>query len=90
MAAANGAALAIRRKFSVSNFWNDVNKFNATSFVYIGELCRYLLNQPPGTEDAKNPIKKYGENQCNLNMSQRFLRIFLLESFLQVFLKGEC
>jgi len=39
-AAANGAALAIRRKFSVSNFWDDVNKFNATAFVYIGELCR--------------------------------------------------
>jgi acyl-CoA synthetase (AMP-forming)/AMP-acid ligase II len=41
-----GAGFAIRRKFSVSEFWEDVRRFGATSFVYIGELCRYLLNAP--------------------------------------------
>ena len=33
---ANGSAVAIRRKFSVSNFWNDVHKYNATAWCYIG------------------------------------------------------
>jgi fatty-acyl-CoA synthase len=42
-----GASLALRRKFSASRFWEDVCRVNATRFVYIGELCRYLLNQPP-------------------------------------------
>jgi len=41
-----GAALALRRKFSASQFWEDVHRFGATRFVYIGELCRYLLGQP--------------------------------------------
>lgn len=43
----SGAAMALRRRFSASHFWDDVNRFGATRFVYIGEVCRYLLNQPP-------------------------------------------
>ncbi|MEW6775203.1 MAG: long-chain-acyl-CoA synthetase [Bdellovibrionota bacterium] len=48
-----GAAVALRRKFSATNFWKDVREFHATRFVYIGELCRYLMNQPvqPGERD---------------------------------------
>ncbi len=45
-ALATGAAVALRKRFSASKFWDDVHKFRATSFIYIGELCRYLLNTP--------------------------------------------
>jgi citronellyl-CoA synthetase len=55
---ASGAAVAIRRKFSVSNFWGDVHKFNVTAWCYIGELCRYLMNQPPRSDDPDNPLTK--------------------------------
>jgi citronellyl-CoA synthetase len=55
-AAARGAALAMRRKFSARSFLDDVRKFNATSFMYIGEMCRYLMNQPPTRNDADNPL----------------------------------
>jgi citronellyl-CoA synthetase len=57
-AASGGAAVALRRKFSASNFWKDVQKFDATAFVYIGELCRYLMQQPEGPQDRKNSIRK--------------------------------
>jgi citronellyl-CoA synthetase len=57
-AASGGAAIAMRRKFSTSNFWKDVKKFNATAFVYIGELCRYLILEPELPEDSKNTIRK--------------------------------
>lgn len=57
-AAVMGSSLAIRRKFSVSDFWSDVKKFNATSFAYVGEICRYLLNQPYHPDESKNRIKK--------------------------------
>ena len=48
-----GAGIALRKKFSVTGFWKDIRKFEATSFIYIGELCRYLLNAPvtPGERD---------------------------------------
>lgn len=39
-----GATLILRRKLSVSGFWDDVADHNANKFVYIGELCRYLIN----------------------------------------------
>jgi citronellyl-CoA synthetase len=57
-AAAGGAAVALRRRFSASNFWKDVRKFDATAFVYIGELCRYLMQQPESPQDRKNSIRK--------------------------------
>ncbi len=52
-----GAATAIRRKFSVTHFWDDIRKFNATAFTYVGELCRYLINQPPSPNDSNNPVR---------------------------------
>ena len=42
----NGGRLILRRRFSVTSFWADVNSTGATLFVYIGELCRYLVNGP--------------------------------------------
>jgi len=54
--AAKGTALAIRRKFSASNFLSDVRRFNANSFIYIGEICRYLMNSPSHPNDADNPL----------------------------------
>ncbi|MFX0083406.1 MAG: long-chain-acyl-CoA synthetase [Candidatus Hodarchaeota archaeon] len=52
-----GAAVALSRRFSVSQFWDDIQKFNATAFNYVGEMCRYLMNQPPSPNDSKNPVK---------------------------------
>lgn len=52
-----GATLALRAKFSASNFWPDVRKYEATAFVYIGELLRYLLNQPESSEDKNHKIR---------------------------------
>jgi citronellyl-CoA synthetase len=52
----SGGALAIRRKFSASRFWEDTRKFRATKFCYVGELCRYLMSQPEKPDDAANPV----------------------------------
>jgi len=51
-----GAAMFIRRKFSASNFLPEVREHGATCFIYIGELCRYLLNVPAQEDDYKNPL----------------------------------
>jgi acyl-CoA synthetase (AMP-forming)/AMP-acid ligase II len=56
-AISTGAAMALRRKFSVSGFWKDVREFEATSFLYIGELCRYLLNAEPGRGERDHRLR---------------------------------
>jgi len=52
-----GAALAIGRRFSVSRFWDEIREYNATAFNYIGETCRYLMNQPPKPDDSENLVR---------------------------------
>jgi citronellyl-CoA synthetase len=51
-----GASMFLRRKFSGSNFLSEVREHGTTCFVYIGELCRYLLNTPEQEDDYKNPL----------------------------------
>lgn len=52
-----GGTLVVARKFSASRFWDDVRKYDATAFCYIGELCRYLLAQPPKTSDTQHKVR---------------------------------
>lgn len=75
-AAVNGAALAIRRKFSVAHFWDDVRKFNATSLIYVGELLRYLLNLPENPHDRKHPLNRIIGNGLSLEAWKDFKRRF--------------
>ncbi|MGQ2991276.1 MAG: long-chain-acyl-CoA synthetase [Brevundimonas sp.] len=53
----NGARLIVRRRFSASSFSRDVRDSGATMFVYIGELCRYLVNSPPTEDDGRNKLR---------------------------------
>ena len=40
----NGGTLVLRhRSLSAGRFWNDMVEYGCTIFVYIGELCRYLV-----------------------------------------------
>ena len=52
-----GASTFIKRKFSASSFWEEVQKHNTTALVYIGELCRYLANQDSTQAELNNPLK---------------------------------
>jgi citronellyl-CoA synthetase len=53
----NGAAVAVPRKFSARGFLDDVRKFGATHFIYVGELCRYVMSQPEQPDDSNNPLR---------------------------------
>ncbi|MEM8766267.1 MAG: long-chain-acyl-CoA synthetase [Pseudomonadota bacterium] len=55
-AMSSGASMFIRRKFSASNFLPEVREHNTNLLVYIGELCRYLMNTPEQPDDANNPL----------------------------------
>jgi fatty-acyl-CoA synthase len=52
-----GAALALDRRFSASGFWDRVRHYDAVGFTYIGELCRYLLAQPPSARDREHRVR---------------------------------
>jgi fatty-acyl-CoA synthase len=57
-----GATLALGRSFSASRFWDEVIGYDATAFVYIGEICRYLLNQPEKETDRTHKVRVIAGN----------------------------
>lgn len=52
-ALAGGSAIVVRRKFSVREFWRDVQAHNISVVQYIGEICRYLLNYDDAVNEGK-------------------------------------
>ena len=52
-----GARFVTRRRFSASAFLDDVRRHHVTIFCYVGELCRYLMRQPPTPGDRDHAIR---------------------------------
>jgi fatty-acyl-CoA synthase len=52
-----GGTVVIREKFSASQFWSDIIRWDCTMFQYIGELCRYLLNAPASSNELGHRIR---------------------------------
>ena len=53
----NGGSVVLKRKFSASHFWQDIADESCTMFVYIGELCRYLINAPEALEETRHKLR---------------------------------
>jgi fatty-acyl-CoA synthase len=52
-----GGTVVISEKFSASEFWNEILRWDCTLFQYIGELCRYLLHAPPSALETQHRIR---------------------------------
>ncbi len=52
-----GGAVVIKEKFSASQFWNDISRWDCTLFQYIGELCRYLLHSGASDKETEHRIR---------------------------------
>ena len=50
------ASMFLRRRFSASRFLQEAREQGTNTFIYVGELCRYLMSQPKGQDDADNPV----------------------------------
>jgi fatty-acyl-CoA synthase len=56
MLVASGTVV-LREKFSASEFWDDILRWDCTLFQYIGELCRYLLHGSPSSRETEHRIR---------------------------------
>ncbi len=71
-----GATLALGRSFSASRFWDEVIRYDATAFLYIGEICRYLLNQPEKDTDRKHKVRVIAGNGLRPDIWDEFTARF--------------
>ena len=73
---AAGASIALRPKFSASQFFPDVRRFGATYANYVGKPLSYILATPEQPDDADNPLMvAYGNEGAPRDLS-RFARRF--------------
>ena len=81
---ANGAAFAMRRRFSASGFLPDIRRFGATFFNYVGRSLAYVLAQPERPEESDNRLRFGFGTEASARDRAEFSRRYgcpLLESY---------
>ena len=81
----NGARTIIRKKFSATGFWPDVKASKATMFVYIGELCRYLVNCPPNEDEKAHKLRLAFGNGLRADVWPEFQSRFRIPNILEFY-----
>ncbi|WP_036346343.1 long-chain-fatty-acid--CoA ligase FadD17 [Mycolicibacterium aromaticivorans] len=76
VAVAAGASIALRRKFSASQFIPDARRFNATYANYVGKPMSYILATPVRPDDADNPLRVVYGNEAAPRDIDRFAARF--------------
>jgi fatty-acyl-CoA synthase len=76
VALASQSSLALRRKFSASQFLPDVRRFGATYANYVGKPLSYVLATPEQPDDADNPLRAVYGNEGAPADVERFARRF--------------
>jgi fatty-acyl-CoA synthase len=80
-----GSTIVLRRKFSASAFWDDVVDNRCTIFVYIGELCRYLVNQPVHPKERAHQLKSIFGNGMRPEVWERFDQRFAIPRIVEFY-----
>ena len=63
-------------KTTTSRFWDECRQHDATVTNYIGELLRYLMNQPAGPGDRQHRIDRIFGNGLRLDIWDAFKQRF--------------
>lgn len=81
----SGACIILRRKFSATHFWQEATEQGATIIVYIGELCRYLLNAPKTEYDTAHKVRTGFGNGLRPDIWQAFLDRFEVDKLVEFY-----
>jgi fatty-acyl-CoA synthase len=84
-----GGSCFIRERFSASDFWTDIVRHQCTMFVYVGELCRYLLNAAPGPDDRAHRIRLCFGNGLRPDIFAPFRDRFGIKQILEFYAASE-
>lgn len=69
-----GARAVIRKRFSVSHFFDDVNQFQCTHMVYIGELWRYITTKDMADTNPNKYLKVIFGNGLNRSLWEEVIK----------------
>jgi fatty-acyl-CoA synthase len=80
-----GGSVILKRKFSVHEFWDDVHRYEATLFQYIGELCRYLLNAPSAKYEHDHKLRVITGNGLRPEIWKNFQERFAIPRIVEFY-----
>ncbi|XP_028678505.2 long-chain fatty acid transport protein 1a [Erpetoichthys calabaricus] len=86
----NGLTVVIKKKFSASRFWEDCVKYNCTVVQYIGEICRYLLNQPAREAETQHKVRLAVGNGLRPSVWEAFTQRFHIKQIGEFYGATEC
>jgi citronellyl-CoA synthetase len=86
---AGGAAMLIKNKFSLSEFWTDIDKYKATAFGYVGEICKYLLNAEVHPLEKSNTLTKMIGNGLRPEIWSLFKKRFKIDQVAEFYASSE-
>jgi fatty-acyl-CoA synthase len=81
----NGGSVVIKKHFSASQFWSDLAAEGCTMFVYIGELCRYLVSQPDGVGERDHKLRLAFGNGLRPEVWEKLLDRFAVPRVLEFY-----
>jgi fatty-acyl-CoA synthase len=84
-----GGSVVIAEKFSGTNFWDDIVRFDCTVFQYIGELCRYLLNTPASALEPGHRLRLAVGNGLRGDIWEAFAGRFAIPHILEFYAATE-
>jgi fatty-acyl-CoA synthase len=84
-----GGTVFIRERFSAREFWDDVVRHRCTLFMYIGELCRYLVNCPPHPQERAHRLRLCCGNGLRPDIWTEFRSRFAIPSILEFYAATE-
>ncbi|KAJ8260552.1 hypothetical protein COCON_G00162750 [Conger conger] len=86
----HGMTVVIKKKFSASRFWDDCAKYNCTIVQYIGEICRYLLNQPVRETERQHSVRMALGNGLRQSIWEEFTTRFNVPQIAEFYGATEC
>ncbi|MBN3278882.1 S27A4 protein, partial [Polyodon spathula] len=86
----HGMTVVIKRKFSASRFWDDCVKYNCTIVQYIGEICRYLINQPVREAEKQHRVRMALGNGLRPSIWEEFTSRFNVPQIAEFYGATEC
>ena len=72
----SGCSIALRRRFSASNWLDDVRRHGCTFANYVGAPLSYILATPEREDDADNPMRVVYGNEAPADVRREFARRF--------------
>ena len=84
-----GGSTVVREKFSASQFWSDVIRWDCTIVQYIGELCRYLLHTSASPSDTAHRVRMACGNGLGRDVWAQFKTRFAIPRILEFYAATE-